>query len=317
MRIRLNSGVFGGQSFRVCAATDFVRSRLFILSGSERQPCRKSRKINAALAAEGGIRESPNTFFSSGKKRRSRSASAPEELPFWWPPIFEPGWRLVALILVIVSIATAQAAYSASQSPAAQVPSNGTTMIDGIAARIDTDVITESEVRELAGFQMLVDGASKSRDELIRELSDQWIVRGEADAARFPHPSDNDVDTAYADLVKQFPSPAEFEKRCAAASLTEDAVRRQLSEQLYLSRFLDFRFRPAAEIDDAAVQKYYDEQFAPQLKAKGESVPPLDKVKDTIREVLVQQAINDRANQWLDDTRARLEIDVLPQGAAQ
>jgi hypothetical protein len=35
-------------------------------------------------------------------------------------------------------------------------------------------------------------------------------------------------------------------------------------------------------------------------------------VQDKIREVLVQRDITDRANQWLDDTRARLEIDVLP-----
>ena len=39
----------------------------------------------------------------------------------------------------------------------------------------------ESDVRELAGFQELVDGHSKSRDELIRELAGEWIVRGEAD----------------------------------------------------------------------------------------------------------------------------------------
>ena len=68
---------------------------------------------------------------------------------------------------------------------------------------------------------------------------------------------------------------------------------------------------------DADVQKYYDEQFAPQLKTKGDAVPPLDEVQDKIREVLVQRDITDRANQWLDDTRSRLEIDVLaaPGGA--
>lgn len=204
--------------------------------------------------------------------------------------------------------------------PTTPVPpaDSGAQVIDGVAARIDTDVITESEVRELADFQMLVDGKSKARDELIEELSDQWIVRGEADTAHFAHPSDKDVDNAYAQLVKQFPSQQAFDQRLEQAGSTTDAVRRQLAEQLYLSRFLDFRFRPTAEVSDADVQKYYDEEFAPQLKAKGEAVPPLDKVQDTIREVLIQQAINTRANQWLDDTRAHLEIDLLPQaGGAQ
>jgi hypothetical protein len=228
--------------------------------------------------------------------------------------------RTLALIFVMAGVAAAQSA-SAQQQPAAAAPAvsdaGAGQSIDAIAARIDTDVITESEVRELADFQMLVDGSSKPREEVIRELCDQWIVRGEADAARFPAPSQTEIDNAYAALVKQFPSPDQFQKRRVAAGLTEEAVRRQLRAQLYLSHFIDFRFRPAAEVDDAAVQKYYDEQFVPQLKAKGESIPPLASVQDTIREVLVQQAISDRADQWLGDTRSRLEIDVLPQGDTQ
>ena len=199
------------------------------------------------------------------------------------------------------------------QAPAPEADS-GTETIDAIAARIDADVITESEVRELAAFQTLVDGSAKPRDEVIRELTDQWIVNGEAETARFPHPSDKDIDTAYAQLAKQFSSEAQFEQRCAQAGLTADSVRRELAAQIYLSRFLDFRFRPAAEVNDADIQKYYAEEFAPQLKAKGEAVPSLDKVQDTIREVLIQRDITKRANQWLDDTRSRLEIDVLPAG---
>lgn len=191
-------------------------------------------------------------------------------------------------------------------------PSTGAQTIDAIAARIDTDVIMESELRELADFQLLVDGGSKSRDEIIRELTDQWVVQGEAETARFPHPSDQDIDNAYAGLVKQFPSQQAFDQRRTQAGLTQDAVRGQLAKQLYLSRFLDFRFRPAAEVSDADVQKYYDDEFAPQLKAKNAPVPPLEEVQSTIREVLIQRDITDRANQWLDDTRARLEVDVLP-----
>lgn len=207
----------------------------------------------------------------------------------------------------------APAAAPASMSAPSQISGPEAQNIDGIAVRIDTDVITESEVRELADFQTLVDGSSKPRDEIIQELCDQWIVHGEAETARFPHPSDKDIDNAYARLTKLFESPEAFTAKITQDGLTQAAVRRQLEAQLYLSNFIDFRFRQAAEVDDAAVQKYYDEQFVPQLKAKGEAVPPLDKVHDTIHEVLVQQAINARADQWLDDTRAHLEIDVLPQ----
>src|ERR1700728_5044395 len=201
--------------------------------------------------------------------------------------------------------------------PAAASTAPDSQFVDGVAARIEDDIILESEVRELGAFQKLVDGKEKPRDELIRELADQWVVRGEIETAKYPPPSAADIDRAYSQLAAQFGSPEEFARRCAAAGLTEAAVHRMLEQQLYLSRFLDFRFRPAAQIDSKQIEAYYNDQFAPQLKAKNESVPPLDDVEDTIREVLIQQAISDRSAQWLDDTRSRLKIDVAAHGAKQ
>jgi hypothetical protein len=198
-------------------------------------------------------------------------------------------------------------------SPPIQVPAGDPDRqpIDGVAARIEDDILTESEVRELAAFQQLVGGQSKPRDELIRELADQWIVRGEADAGKYPQPSQDDIDRAYEQLVAQFSSPEEFEKRHEAVGLSEMAVRRMLAQQLYLARFLDYRFRPAAQVDDKDIEAYYNDEFVPQLKARREAVPPIDEVEDTIREVLIQRDIDTLAKQWMDDTRSRLKIDVI------
>lgn len=208
--------------------------------------------------------------------------------------------------------ARAQSASLSQLAPA--TPGGAAQTIDGVAVRIEDDILTESELRELAAFQQLVDGHPKTRAELIRELADQWVVRGEANTGKFPRPSQADVDRAYSELVKQFKLPEEFRARCAAAGLTEAGVRRLLQEQLYLSRFIDFRFRPAAQISDEEIEKYYREEFAPQLKARGETVPPIEDVDDTIREVLIQRAISERAGKWLEDTRERLKIDVVTQG---
>jgi len=236
---------------------------------------------------------------------------------------FSSSFVLLALFsggLKTASAQTASASASVS-SPSVSAANSGsrTSMqtIDGIAARIEDDIITESEVRELSAFQELVDGKPKPRNEIIKELADQWIVRGEASLAAFPSPSQADVDRAYQEFVKQFPSPQEFQSRCAAVELTDLAVRRILEHQLFLSRFIDYRFRPAAQVDDAQIQAYYRDEFAPQLTAKKQPVPPLAEVEDTIREVLVQRAINERATKWLDETREHLRIDVVAQGATQ
>jgi hypothetical protein len=189
--------------------------------------------------------------------------------------------------------------------------SSGAQQVDGVAARIEDDIIAESEVRELAAFQLLVDGKSKPRAELIRELSDQWLIRSEATATKYGQPPALDVDRAYAEFVKQFPSAEDFQKRCASAGLTEAAVRRMVAQQLYLSRFIDYRFRPEAQVSDEQVETYYRDEFSPQLKARNEPVPPLDDVDETIREVLIQRAISDRAAKWLGESRDKLKLDIV------
>ena len=159
-----------------------------------------------------------------------------------------------------------------------------------------------------------MEGQAKPRTERIQELADQWIVRGEAETANYAKPVDEDIDRAYAQLVAQFTSPGEFKNKCAAAGLSEAAARRILGQQLYLARFLDFRFRASAQIEEKDIEAYYNGEFSAQLKASGQPIPALEDVEDTIREVLTQRAISDRATQWLDDTRGRLKIDVMSDG---
>jgi len=231
--------------------------------------------------------------------------------------------RVIVIFAFFVWLAGPAARRGLAQTQAASAPAPpakaaaaelGGEPIDGVAARIEDDILTESEVRELAAFQKLVDGQSKPRGDLIRELVDQWIVRGEADATKYPPPSEEDVGRAYKQLVAQFSSPEEFEKRRADAGLSEAAVRRMLEQQIYLARFLDYRFRPAAQVDEKQIEAYYNDEFAPQLKARGEKVPPIEDVEDTIREVLIQRDIDTLSRQWLDDTSGRLKIDIMSDG---
>jgi len=225
---------------------------------------------------------------------------------------------LIALLNVTWMNVTASSAIgqagSAVSSATNAVSIGNARMIDGVAARIEDDVITESEVRELAAFQLLVDGRAKPRPELIRELADQWIAGAEARVAGYPQPSEEDVHLVFEQLVAKFPSSEEFGKRATDVGLTEADVRRLLAMQLYLSRFLDYRFRAAAQVDQKQIEAYYNNELVPQLESQGQPVPSLADVQDTIQEVLVQRAINDRATAWLNETRARLKLDVMPEG---
>ena len=65
----------------------------------------------------------------------------------------------------------------------------GREVVDRIVARVENDIILESEVHALAHYQQFVDGKTESGEQILERLIDQWIVRNEAETARFPHPS--------------------------------------------------------------------------------------------------------------------------------
>ena len=194
------------------------------------------------------------------------------------------------------------------------VPARGQEVVDRIAARIQNDIIVESEVRELSAYQHLVQGRRAAANDLLSELIEQWIVEKDAAAANFPPPADVQVDNSLEGLRKVFPSEEAFRARLSELGLTESAVRRILRRQIYEARYLDFKFRPAIQIEEGQIEQYYQGDLARKLKERSQTLPPLEEVAEQIREVLTQAEINKRAARWLEETKSRLTIEILSGG---
>ncbi len=141
-------------------------------------------------------------------------------------------------------------------------------LLDQIAARVESDIILRSEVRTLSRYQMLADGKSESDPAILDRLIDQWIVRNEANTARFPHPADAEIVQGVEHLQASFASPEEFQARKKQSGLSDKDIQRMVAEQLYLS----------------ASREY-------------------------IQEALVQRGINEQAEVWLKESRARLHVE--------
>jgi hypothetical protein len=184
-------------------------------------------------------------------------------------------------------------------------------VIDRIVARVENDVILLSDIGQLAEYQIFVDGKAQSDDQILEHLIDQWIVRTEAAAARFPQPSDQDVQRSLARLKRSFSSPEAFEERKKQSGLTDDEILRQLKSQLYLSNYLDSRFRAAIQIDDNAIAEFYKNRLVPRAESRGQTPPTLEAAHDFIQEALVQRAINEQADKWLKESRSRVRVENL------
>ena len=185
-------------------------------------------------------------------------------------------------------------------------------VVDRIAARIEGDIILLSQVRELRAFQQLVEGRAESDDRLLAELIDQWIVQTEASESHFPQPAQSEVDRELTRLVAQFGSPEGYAAKLRELGLSTEQVRQMLARQIYVERYIDYKFRPTVQIESADIEAYYQKELLPELAKKNQPTPRLADVEGQIRELLTQRAITGLATKWLDETKAHLKIEVTP-----
>jgi len=184
-------------------------------------------------------------------------------------------------------------------------------LIDRIAARVENDIILLSDVRTLGRYQMLVDGKSENEAQLLERLIDQWVVQNEADASRFPRPTDAEIDQGVAALKKSFPSLQEYEERRKQSGLSEAQVRDKIATQMHLTNYLDSRFRPSVQVDARAIEDFYNSAVLPRAKARGQEPPSLEASRDVIQEALIQQSIDAQADRWLKESRSRIHVERL------
>ena len=190
-------------------------------------------------------------------------------------------------------------------------------IVDRIAARVENDIILLSDIRLLSRYQQFLDGKSETDAQILDRLIEQWIVRTEADVSRFPRPSDAEIERGLERLRKSFASAEQYEARRKQSGLSDAEVRVIMASQLYLSDYLDSRFRPGVQIDPKTVEDFYQKSVVPRAKERGQEPPPVDTARDFIQEALVQRGINDQADQWLIESKARLHIEKLLDEAAK
>ncbi len=186
-------------------------------------------------------------------------------------------------------------------------------VVDRVVARIENDIITLSDVRDLAAYQRLSGRRPAPQPELLQQLIDQWIVANDAAAARFPAPPAQQVDAQLAALQNQVGTPQQFAARLRELNLSEQDVRRLVAKQIFLDLYLERRFRAVARVQPADVERYYRDEFVPQLQRRKQAFPPLDDVRDSITDLLLERDITRLAQQWIEQTRASLDVEIFPE----
>ena len=144
-------------------------------------------------------------------------------------------------------------------------------------------------------------------------LIDQRLILQEAEKLPSIAPTSDEVKTARDELVKAFPSPAEFQQRLQRVGLTAEKLDEILEQRVRIEKYLDFRFRNFVVITQKEIADYYKDTFVSRLKARapGQIVPTLEEARAEIEKTLTEAKIESDTDAFLDNERERAEVVIL------
>lgn len=192
-------------------------------------------------------------------------------------------------------------------------------VLDRVAATVNGQPVLQSEVEEEAAFDCLFARPECNRDDperlhaALERLIDRKLLSQQMRGTRFERSRPEEVQRKLAEMRQQLLAGNnnlnEWQQLLQRSGLSEDQVRSRIAAELDAVRFLDAHFRPGTVVTSSQISTYYTQQFVPKLPAHSRP-PELSAVSSQIREILVQQAINDDLNSWLATLRQQSAIEV-------
>jgi len=187
------------------------------------------------------------------------------------------------------------------------------TIVDRIAITLGTQVITDSEIDQRIRLTSFENGekpnfSPESRKQAAQRLIDEKLVEHEMTVGHYPGMPDDRKPALLAAYEKDG-GAAKLDAELAKRGLTRDDLKNDLARQQNLLTFLNLRFRPAVQISEQEIQRYYREHFA-QAKV------PLNEVRSAIEQKLTNQRADAELDQWLKGQRERAAIEYFEKDLA-
>ncbi len=189
-------------------------------------------------------------------------------------------------------------------------------MVATVNAGVRTDLITYSDLLWQLALQPstpIVSPDSKDLDRALHLVIDQRLILQEAEKLPTIAPTSEEVTQARDELVKAFPSLAEFQQRLALVGLTSEKLDEIIDQRVRIEKYLDFRFRNFVLINQKEIEAYYKDTYVPRLRSRspGQIVPTLEEARAEIERTLTEAKIESDTDAFLDTARERAEIVML------
>ncbi|SRR6266851_2384799 len=186
--------------------------------------------------------------------------------------------------------------------------------IDRVAAVIDRQVLTVSEVTQMAEIRFFPRSTGQSDDDHRRFILDSLIAQALRfrDVERFgaEDVSKDSIEARLLQIQRRFGSPGEFTVALQHAELTVDEVRALIKRQLQVESYIQERFAPMIFVSSDEIDAYYRGTWSQQRTARGLPIPPLSDVQEEIRTLLKATRLQQEIDRWTTQLRSRANVDI-------
>ena len=192
-------------------------------------------------------------------------------------------------------------------------------LIDGVVATVNRKPVLRSQWDEAVRFEAfmhqkrLADVSEQERFAALQRLIDRELLDAQMVGQKALRPSETEVQEDVVKLRDKFNAgdDAGWQRLMTSYGLTDNVIAAHLKDEVQVMNFIDVQLRPNVRIQDADVQAYYQAQVVPDLKQNGAHEIPLDEVAPKIRELLVQQHMDEMLDAWLHNLRQQSHIQTL------
>jgi hypothetical protein len=195
----------------------------------------------------------------------------------------------------------------------ALLPSVRAEIIDRIAVTVDKQVITQSQLVEDIRTTAFLNGETPdlgpaSKRSTAERLIDQVLIQREMELTKYPEPSPSDVEEILKQVKGRFAGEAAYQAALKRYGINDGELRQALLRQARFLRFIDLRFKPEVQVEESAIQRYYDDVLRPAYVKRGAKPPSYDDARGECEDAVAAGLVDKRVELWLKDARTRARI---------
>ncbi|HUF17310.1 MAG TPA: hypothetical protein VMS12_04605 [Thermoanaerobaculia bacterium] len=188
-------------------------------------------------------------------------------------------------------------------------------IVDRIAATIDREVITLSQIDQIVIVRLIAQRPDESEDDYRRRVLNALIAQTlrYRDVQRFgvEDVSPDAIESRLRVVISRFSSEDEFVAALRRAEQTLEDVRASIRRQLQVENYIDERFSPTIFVSLEEIETYYRDVWLAQRADRGLPPVPLAQVREEIRTLLRADRLRDQVEVWTSQLRASANVDIF------